>query len=202
MMRRLLGAFAALSSACSLFVSLDDLNGTTTDGGGGDSGTDGTTSLIRNGTFDQGAGGCGANWGAGYNETYMRVSPGHTGANACLVCATSVSGSYQIDALDTLTLPAGSYYVEGWIETPDGSPAPQIGIGIQLRTTTDAGSITGCSSSNYCQGSESPAPIGSWAPSAATFGVTGTASVMLDVHSYEAPPGACFVLSDVVLYAQ
>jgi hypothetical protein len=199
---------------CSLLVNLDDLKPAD---GGSDSGSDsavdsgadsavdaaadGNSNLVTDPGFDQGMGGCGANWGNGYGDTFMRVSPGHTGNDACEVCALGSQSSFQIDAIDPIPVQAGSYYAEAWLTTPDGGmPAP---AGIQVYFNGDGGSLSNClGSAGYCQGNFFSPPTGSWASSSTTFTVVGSGTVSIDLHSYTPPDGACFIASDVALYAQ
>lgn len=190
-------------SACSLLTSLDDLGsgggdgGQPNDAGGGDAGAN----LVPNGSFDQGNGGCGVSWGNGYNMTFMSTSPGRTGSNACLVCIQpTASGSYGLDLLTPISVPAGSYYAEAWLTTPDGSaPTP---AGILISYDVDGG-VSGCGGiGQNCQGSFFDPPTGSWAVSTATFLVTGTETLHVEIHSYGGDPGTCYVVDDVALYAQ
>ncbi len=189
---------------CSLFTSLDDLRaGGGADGSANESGADaGDTNFVADPSFEQGAGGCGANWGDGYNDSIARTSPGRTGNSACLVCLQSgATGSYQINAVATIPVQTGQYYAEAWLSTPDGGVATQAGI--QVYFTGDGG-INGCNGdgTSYCQGSQVTPPIGSWSGSNTTFVVTGSGTVSIDLHSYADATGSCFIVDDVALYLQ
>ncbi len=212
---------------CSALTSLDDLEGQS-EGGGDDvvqasdagsdvvqasdagsdvvqtsDASDAGGNLVTNGSFENGNGGCGANWGNGYGMTFTRVSPGHTGNSACLVCIQGSGLSYQIDAIATMPVQAGNYYAEAWIDTPwDGGAATQK-AGIQVRLVGDAGTITGCigDGTSYCQGTF-VTPNSGWAPSSTTFVVAGSGGLQIDIHSYDGTASSCFALDDVALYAQ
>jgi hypothetical protein len=191
---------AAFLSACSLVTSLDDLR--SGDGGqSGDASSDSGANLAPNPSFEQGMGGCGIDWGPGYNATYMKTSPGRSDSNACLVCAqTGVMGSYGMDLLTTISVQPGSYYAEAWLSTPDGGVATQAGI---LVSYTMDGGVTGCSGIGLvCQGSIVTPPVGSWSPSTATFQVTTPETLSVQLHSFGAMSGTCFMVDDVALYAQ
>jgi hypothetical protein len=187
---------------CSVLTSLDQLSGDGTDGGGSDVAqtNDAGGNLVANGSFENGQGGCGANWGNGYGMTFSRVAPGHTGGSACLVCIQGSGQSYEIDAVATIPVQAGSYYAEAWIDTPwDGGAATQ-GAGIQVRFTGDGG-VSGCTGdSTYCQGSF--VGPGGWSTSSTTFVVSGSGTLQIGVHSYDGTADSCFALDDVALYAQ
>jgi hypothetical protein len=76
-------------------------------------------------------------------------------------------------------------------------------VGIQVYFVGDAGTITGCPAGNgvdYCQASF--VGPGTWAPSSTSFIVSGSGSVMIDVHSYDGTASSCFLVDDVALYAQ
>jgi len=200
---------------CSALTSLDDLSGgdaANFDGSGSDvSNSDvvqandaddaGGGNLVANGGFENGQGGCGTNWGNGYSMTFSRVSPGHTGNSACLVCTNlNNPSSYQLNAVTPVSVPAGNYYAEAWIESPwDGGVATPT-VGIQVEYVGDGG-VTGCNGDNFtCQGSFVSA--GGWGLSTATFVVTAPGTLQVVVHSYSGTPNSCFALDDVALYAQ
>jgi len=196
---RVVSILAALAVAgCSALTSLDDLSSAQSDAGGGDAGGG---SLVTNGGFENGQGGCGTNWGNGYGMTFSRTSPGHTGSSACLVCIQGSNQSYQIDAIATIPVQAGNYYAEAWLDTPwDGGTATQ-GVGIQVHFTGN-GSMSGCDGdgTSYCQGSF--VGPGGWASSSTTFVVTGSGTLQVAIHSYDGTPSSCFALDDVAVYAQ
>jgi hypothetical protein len=174
---------------------------TTSDGGVGSDA--GTANLVDNPSFENGAGGCGTNWGNGYNQTAMRVSPGRTGMYACDVCITpGASGSYQINAVKTIDVQSGNYYAEAWLSTPQGGVATSAGL--QVFFTGDGG-ISGCNGTpnTYCQaGFVMAAPGGAYMSSSTSFVVTGSGTVTLDLHSYDSTASSCFLVDDVALYAQ
>ena len=218
--------FGIFVVGCSALTSLDDLSqgqsdgsapdvggsdGSGSDGGGSDvvqtndTGTDagGGGNLITNGGFENGQGGCGTNWGNGYGMTFTRVSPGHSGSSACLVCTNSSNQtSYQINAIANVPVQAGNYYAEAWIETPwDGGVATK-NAGIQVYFVGDAGTISGCTGdgTTYCQGSF--VSTSTWSSSSTTFVVTGSGALQIVVHSYDGTPSSCFALDDVALFQQ
>jgi hypothetical protein len=172
------------------------------DGGAGtDSGSNGN--LIDNPGFENGAGGCGSNWGNGYGQTFMRASPGRNGSMyACEVCISGSGGSYQINAVKAIPVTAGNYYAEAWLSTPEGGVATSTGI--QVYFTGDGG-LSGCTgSATYCQGMPfvMAAPGGDWSSSSTSFVVTGSGTVTVDLHSYAGTASSCFLVDDVALYAQ
>ncbi|HEY2367500.1 MAG TPA: hypothetical protein VGH87_13990 [Polyangiaceae bacterium] len=212
---------------CAALTSLDDLSqgqsdasgadvigsdAIPSDGGGGndvvqtsDAGdaSDGGGNLLTNGGFENGNGGCGTNWGNGYGMTFTRVSPGHTGNSACVVCTNgSNSDSYQLDAVATIPVHAGNYYAEAWLGTPWDGGVATANAGVQVYFVGDAGTISGCigDGTSYCQGSFVSGPP--WSTSSVTFVVAGSGAVMLDVHSYDGTASSCFAVDDVALYAQ
>jgi hypothetical protein len=211
----------AVTTSCSALTSLDDLSSgadgsTGSDSGGSDvanandvvqtndAGGDAGGNLVANGGFENGQGGCGTNWGNGYSGTFTRVSPGHTGSNACLVCTSfSNPDSYQIDAIGLIPVQAGNYYAEAWLGTPWDGGFPTAKVGVQIYFVGDAGTISGCPAGDgktYCQGSFVSAPP--WTTSSVSFVVAGSGQLKLDVHSYAGDAGTCFVVDDVAVYAQ
>jgi hypothetical protein len=193
---------------CAALTSLDDLKGQSDDGGGDvvglhDSGADGGGNLVTNGSFENGNGGCGTNWGNGYGMTFTRVSPGHTGNSACLVCINASNlDSYQINAIATIPVQAGNYYAEAWLGTPWDGGVATANAGLQIYFVGDAGTISGCTGdgTSYCQGSFVSGPP--WSTSSVTFIVKGSGALALDVHSYDNTASGCFAVDDVALYAQ
>jgi hypothetical protein len=211
MMRHGFALLGATLCGCSLTTPLADLGpldagdagdaGQSSDASSSDASSDAGANLISNGSFEQGAGGCGINWGAGYNATYMKTSPGRTGSSACVVCAqTGAMGSYAMDLLTPISVQPGSYYAEAWLTTPDGGVSTQAGIVVSY--TVDGG-VTNCSGiGQVCQGSFFTPPTGSWSPTSANFDVTTPETLMVQLHSFGAPPGSCFEVDDVALFAQ
>ncbi len=199
---------ASFVAGCSLLTSLDGLG--SSDGGGdshasdgsADSGGDGGNgNLLTNPSFELGSGGCGTGWGNGYGMTFTRVSPGRTGSYACLVCVLpNQTDSYELDSLIPVPAQAGSYYAEAWLSTPEGGVATQAGV--QGLYAGDGGISSCIGTSTICQGTFFPPPVGTWSLSSATFTVTASGTIAVNVHSYAAPAGSCFVVDDLALYAQ
>jgi hypothetical protein len=205
---------------CSVFTSLDDLQHATSDAQANDGAPsdvaqqndvvqtndagDAGGNLVNNGGFENGQGGCGTNWGNGYSDTFSRVSPGHTGSSACLVCTNNANNqSYQIDAIANIPITAGNYYAEAWIVTPwDGGAATQS-VGIQVRFVGDAGGISSCTGdgTSYCQGSF-VSPGTGWTSSSTTFVASGPGALQIAIHSYDGTPSSCFAMDDVAVYQQ
>jgi hypothetical protein len=201
---------------CALVTSLDDLRGAGSDassGGDANSGSDansggdassddaGVPNLVDNSSFENGAGGCGAAWGAGYNATYAQTSPGHSGNQACLVCLQEgATDSYELDSLVPIPVQSGTYYASAFLMTPGDAAA--VSAGIQIYFTGDGGISNCVGDSTYCQGSMTDAPTGSWGSTSATFQVTGSGELKVDLHAYGAPVGSCFEVDDVSLTAQ
>jgi hypothetical protein len=185
-------------AGCSLLTSLDGLG---PDDGGGDAVSDGSDNLLTNPSFEVGMGGCGTGWGNGYGMTFTRVSPGRTGSYACLVCALpNETDSYELDSLIPVPAEAGSYYAEAWLTTPEGGVATVAGI--QGEYAGDGG-ISSCTGTNtICQGTFFTPPVGTWSVSSATFTVSASGTLSVNVHSYGAPTGSCFEVDDLALYAQ
>ncbi len=193
-------------------TSLDDLKGdsgsTPSDGAAQDGATNdsqtsdaGSGNLLTNGSFELGQGGCGSDWGNGYGMTFTRVSPGHTGQYACLVCMQGGGDSYELDNIAPVTVSAGSYYVEAWVLASDGGVAGDPGVQVYLADGGDDGGMQGCTGGGaYCQGSFFTAPA-AWTASSTTFSLAAGGVLKIDMHSYMGN-GSCFIVDDVAVFAQ
>ena len=123
-----------------------------------------TATFLTNGSFEFGQAAADPSWGNGYGMTFTRVSPGHTGQYACLVCMQGSGDSYEIDNITPVNVGAGSYYVEAWVLAPDSGALGSPGVQVYLDGGDDAG-MQGCTGGGqYCQGGFATAPA-TWTPS-------------------------------------
>src|SRR6202042_2458347 len=128
--------------------------------------------------------------------TFTRVSPGHSGQYACLVCMQGGGDSYELDNILPIAVPAGSYYVEAYVLASDSGTPGDPGVQVYLADGGDDSGMQGCTGGGtYCQGSFFTAPA-TWAASSTTFSLATSGVVTIDVHSYMGN-GSCFIVDDV-----
>ncbi len=205
--------------ACSLFTSLDGLQDGASDGGpssdatGGDaqilgdggavvdsrssdgpSGDEsGPTSLFENGSFEEGAGGCGAGWQAYYNCSIQRSSIARTGSSSCEVCSLNLVGADSFALIPVTDAPVapGSYYAEAWFHDDPDAAAANAGLQT-IETLPDGGTI-------ISQAEFFP-PTSTWTVSSETFTVDSSGTLTVQIHNYQ--PTGCFLVDDVSVFAQ
>ena len=207
---------------CSIFTSLDGLQDGSSDGGEsgdatagdaqvladgrvlGDGATDGaisdgstsdesgTSSLFVNGSFEEGAGGCGIGWAPNYGCTIQRSSIAHSGSYSCEVCTTNNGNdSFAISPIAPANVAPGSYYGEVWLH--DDHDADIGSAGLQVFSSLPDGG------SDYFQ-AQIITPGPTWAVSSETFVVEASGQMTLQIHNYE--PNGCILVDDVSVYAQ
>ena len=205
-------------TACSLFTSLDGLQDSASDGGeasdatgldgqilgdgavadgpisdGSSGDQSGPGGLFLNGSFEDGAGGCGLGWAAYYNCTIERSPIARTGSSSCEVCSLNLDGadSFALSAVTDAPIAPGSYYGEAWLHDDPDAAAGNAGL-LPTETLADGGTIT-------FQGPFFP-PTSTWTASSETFTVDSSGTLTLQIHNYQ--PTGCILVDDVSVIAQ
>ncbi len=208
-------ASVLVASGCSLFTSLDDLDGdpVVETEGGVDGGvtpeastprTDGEAprtdasdaapaSLVANAGFEEeGPVGCGPGWAAGIGSA-RRVSPGSGSPSACRVCNdTGYRDLFFVRSATAIDAGPGRWQVQfaGRVEADAGYKAPYFSWMLLRAKLADGGVATD---------SKKTTPDGTWQPTLGSIDAPpGTVGLELELGG-DGETGSCYALDDVVV---
>lgn len=210
-------ASVLVASGCSLFTSLDDLDGdpvpdasdgapaspdasrddttradvtsTSQSDAGGDAGPE---PLVVNGGFEQPGVGCGPGWVAG-KGTGTRVSPGATSGYACRVCsAVDYRDVFFVKRATPIDGGAGTWQLQMSARVePDAGYKSPVQYYLYVRARLADGGVTGA----YNGGAVGP----TWQAAQVSLDAPpGTIALDVEVGG-DGDPGSCIALDDVVL---
>jgi hypothetical protein len=219
-LRTAFAGFSVLLASCSLFVDLEEQPGPSSNVDAGlaidsgsvvdvivplsDSGSEAgnisdarsdvqafTPGLERNGSFEEGSGGCGTAWTAGGSAPILTSSSvAYSGARSCQACGGDFSGITQ--AIDIVLQVGDQVTVDARVRAADGADASPTAVSLEVITYDANGFLES-------GGSNSPQLAAQWIPIQGTLSVTKTASrVRISVYRSR-PEGSCFLIDDVRL---